>query len=54
MISWFRAFAFKWVNLCRYTADEVALVLLPEVGLYKLNPADPYLESALWFQPLNL
>jgi hypothetical protein len=24
-----------------------------KVGLYKLNPVDPYLEST-WFQPLNL
>jgi hypothetical protein len=27
--------------------------LLAVVGLYKLNPADPQIESA-WFQPLNL
>jgi hypothetical protein len=58
--------AFK-CNLCRYDVERrrprrktiahvpepKLLVELREVGLYKLNPAVPQLESA-WFQPLNL
>jgi hypothetical protein len=41
VISWFQAFAFKWVNLCRYTTVKAALgglVLAALVaGLYKLK-----------------
>jgi hypothetical protein len=57
--DWASQFAFKWVNLYRYTVEAVAAVTatdgehLRAVGLYKLNSVDPQLESA-WFQPLNL
>jgi cyclopropane-fatty-acyl-phospholipid synthase len=44
-----RAAERKIKNLTIITADMVTF----EVGLYKLNPADPQLESA-WFQPLYL
>jgi hypothetical protein len=61
MISWFQSFAFK-CNLYRYDkAQAVFRINYPPtegyekhvVGLYKLSPADPQLESS-WCQPLRL
>jgi hypothetical protein len=45
--------------VCRYFTFEFIEfmkkknVIVSQVGLYKLNPADPELDSA-WYQPLNL
>jgi hypothetical protein len=60
VISWFQAFAFKWVNLYRYgegfydAINAEAELVPPGGGLYNLNPIDPELETAAFFQPLNL
>jgi hypothetical protein len=62
MKTWFQAFAFEWVNLCRYATFPDIIRALPGylkegvtsvVGLYNLNPVDPQLETA-WFPPLHL
>jgi hypothetical protein len=49
MKTWLQKFAFKWVNLYRYSAFLRKLAdkmgMLPanrfKVGLYNLNPVDP-------------
>jgi serine/threonine protein kinase len=38
--NWFQAFAFKWVNLCRYSTGT-PFWMAPEVGLCTLNQVDP-------------
>jgi hypothetical protein len=60
VISWFQAFAFKWVNLYRYSSVEdlkkkahSAEEDLDEAGLRTLTPHDPQLKGA-WFQTLTL
>jgi hypothetical protein len=37
VISWFQAFAFKWVNLCRYTTSFLDAVLKGGKKVKKLN-----------------
>jgi hypothetical protein len=60
VISWFQAFAFKWVNLCRYVAvlesgtGSGSLTHSLGGAVQALNAADPSRLKAAWFQPLNL
>jgi hypothetical protein len=51
--NWFQAFAFKWVNLCRYGSVLKTIEQDRDfkVALYELSIQLTYSLKGAWFQP---